>query len=264
MVVYNTFNGIETDAALFEILSNFSDDYIDSIIQESLEMKFRPFNNTLPNYPYLLERNFKAVKEHYHGDRTELIDEKRTDTFNRIINSICNYYNLTLINQIPDDNLYSFTFYLNKIFVLEFTERMINFFVNYIVTNAESFVAAIPEEKRTPRTNYAKKIFDNKDKLNYLIIYENMNYVFNILATLDIPFNNLILGLSDENVANFLTSYVADVNDCYKNYFASYLINENTRADMNAAIQLNIMKMVLGSDSILDPNNNPYIVDDGN
>lgn len=253
---------IETDSALFDILSHFSDDYIDNIITESLELKFRPFNNKLPNYPYLLETNFQAIFDHYAGDNIDVIKDKRYSTFNRIIQVICNYYNLSVTNPISDDIIYPFAFTLNQVFVMEFTQRLIDFFTNYIITNASSFVQAITPDKRAPHTNYAKKIFDNKDKVNYLIIYENMNTIFDMLIGTDIQFNNLVLGLSDQNTANFLTSYLADNGDCYKYHFATYLYNPDYKADMTASIQLNLMKMVLGDNSILNPNNNPFLVDD--
>lgn len=254
-------NTIETDSALFDILTNFSDDYIDNITRESLEMKFRPFNNKLPNYPYILERNFQAIIDHYTGDNIEMIKEKRLDTFNRIISVICEYYNLSIVNPIPDESIYSVTFWLNQIFVVEFTERMINFYTNYIMRNVSAFINVIPEEKRTPRTNYAKNIFNDKDKVDYIILYENINYVFNAMASMDIPFENLVTELSDESVSRFITSFITEIRDCYKNKFAVYLVDENYKTTMTAAIQLNLMKIVLGSNSILDPENNPFIVE---
>ena len=260
--VNDQINTIETDAALFDILTNFSDDYIDSIIQGALATKFRPYNNKLPNYPYLINTNFDAILDHYTGESIDTIKQKREDVFMRFVQSICDYYNLALTTMPDDGHLYSFTYILYQVFVLEFTERMITFFTNYIIQNADSFVNALPENRRIARSNYAKQIFNDKDKTNYLIIYENMPYIFDILAGLDINFNNLVLGLSDENTANFITSYVADKGNCYKYHFASYLINSDTKAEMNSALQLNLMKMVLGNDSILNPENNPFIKDE--
>lgn len=260
--VNDKINTIETDSALFDILSNFSDDYIDSIIQGSLQTKFRPYNNKLPNYPFLINSNFQAIFDHYTGESIDTIKQKREDVFMRFVNTICDYYNLSLTNTPDDDRLYPFTYVIYQVFVLEFTERMITFFTNYIIQNAESFVNSLPENRRTAHSNYAKQIFNDKTKTNYLIIYENMPYIFDILAGLDIPFNNLVLGLSDENTANFITAYVADNGDCYKYHYASYLVNSDTKAEMNSAIQLNLMKMVLGTDSILNPNNNPFIKDE--
>ena len=260
--VNDQINTIETDAALFDILTNFSDDYIDSIIQGALATKFRPYNNKLPNYPYLINTNFDAILDHYTGESIDTIKQKREDVFMRFVQSICDYYNLALTTMPDDGHLYSFTYILYQVFVLEFTERMITFFTNYIIQNADSFVNALPENRRIARSNYAKQIFNDKAKTNYLIIYENMPYIFDILAGLDINFNNLVLGLSDENTANFITSYVADKGNCYKYHFASYLINSDTKAEMNSALQLNLMKMVLGNDSILNPENNPFIKDE--
>lgn len=260
--VNDKINTIETDAALFDILSNFSDDYIDSIIHGALQTKFRPYNNKLPNYPYLINQNFTSILDHYTGESIDTIKQKREDVFMRFVDSICSWYNLSLTTTPSDESLYPFTYTLNQIFVLEFTERMISFFTNYIIQNAESFVNSLPESRRTAHSNYSKQIFNDKTKTNYLIIYENMQYVFDILAGLDIPFNNLVLGLSDENTANFITAYLADNGDCYKYHFVSYLINSDTRAEMNSAIQLNLIKLVIGNDSILNPDNNPFIKDE--
>jgi hypothetical protein len=78
---------------------------------------------------------------------------------------------------------------------------------------------------------------------------------------MDIPFENLVTELSDESVSRFITSFITEIRDCYKNKFAIYLIDENYKTTMTAAIQLNLMKIVLGSNSILDPENNPFIIE---
>lgn len=256
-------NTIETDQALFDILSNFSDDYIDNMVKASLDpkIKFRPFNNRLPDVPKALNLKFQSVKDHYTGDSVDLIDQKMYDSYMRIIQIICEFYNLSLnIDAITKENLYPFTYYMYQIFVTEFTNRMLDMYTTYIIENSTSIIANIPEDKRTIRSNYIKKIFDDKTKMNYMIIYENMNIVINILASLDIPFYQLLVRLSDEQSADFLSIFVNDNGDCYKYYFAPYLYSEDTKASMISILQLRIIDEALDHPgSIFNPENNPYL-----
>lgn len=256
-------NTIETDQALYDILSNFSDDYINAMVRESLEphVKFRPFNNRLPDLPKTLNLQFQAIKDHYTGDSEELIEQKMYDCYMQIVQMICDAYNLNLnINAISKENLYPLTFYMYQIFVTEFTNRMIDMYIDYIISNSNSIVANIPDDRKAIRSNYTKKIFDDKTKVNYMIIYENMNTVIDILSGLDVPFYQLLVKLSDEQSADFLSRFLTDNGDCYKYHFAPYLYSEDTKAAMTSILQLRIMNEALDHPgSIFNPENNPYL-----
>ena len=54
-------NRIDTDAAIGTILSHFNSDYINHVISDSLNMKFRPFDSPMPNMVDVLNRQFDSI-----------------------------------------------------------------------------------------------------------------------------------------------------------------------------------------------------------
>lgn len=251
---------ISTDKAIIDILNNFSDDFIENIIEESLKYKFRPYNTRTPNHPYVFEQQFKGIYENYEGDRKDLIDEKRHDTYMKIIDILCDHYNFAITTDIPEESLYSLTYILYQIFVTEFTDRMINLFSNYIYMNREALLNSMSDEQKSIKTTYAKKLYSDSKDQNIITLYDNMESVFNIVAGIDVPFYNLIALLSDNNTANFVASFISDCGDLYKYHYASYLINFSHRTDMMSNIKLKLVSYTLGTSSILNPETNPCIV----
>ena len=71
-----------------------------------------------------------------------------------------------------------------------------------------------------------------------ICVYENIIDILDNVASLDIPFYDLILAISDENTANFLSTYIVDGGDIYKNHFASYIYDPETRSQMITRIKL--------------------------
>lgn len=252
----SAYASIETDRAISTILGNFSEDFIRNSVQESLSFKFRPFNSRMPNFPGILEDNFKLVLTHSNGYDEE-INEKRRETYLSIIDIICENYHLSVVDDgIPDECIYSVCYFLYQILVSEFTERMMGFFSNYVISNIGSLLSHIPEEKKTAKTNYAKRIYTQQD---YVILYDNMEQVLDIVASLDIPFHTLLFYLSsDTKISDLLTSFIVDNGDIYKYFFASYITNPSTRTDMITTIKLNIVSMTAQNDAITNPSEASY------
>jgi hypothetical protein len=86
-------------------------------------------------------------------------------------------------------------------------------------------------------------------------IYDNMNLVVDILAGLDIPLNILITYLSDENTANFITTYISENGDTYKDRFASYILDSATKPDIVTAIRFKFVELTAENSDLFDPNN---------
>lgn len=251
----STFVSIETDRAISTILENFSEDFINDSVSGSLEYKFRPFDTRMPNFPAVLENNFKSILS-YSAGYEDQINEKRLETYYNIIEIICENYNLSIVGDgIPDEYVYQVCYFLYQILLSEFTERMIWFLSNYIIQNVGSLLSHIPEDKRIPKTNYAKRIYQKQD---YIALYDNMEQVLSIVASLDIPFSLLITYLADNTVADLLSRFIVDNGDIYKYHFARYIIDPSTRIDMITTIKLNIVSMTAQNDAITNPSESGY------
>lgn len=241
---------IETDRALADILSNFSPEYIQDLLTQAFMWKFRPFENRMPNYAYIFEQQYKGIKDNYVGPTPELIDQDRDNTYEMMINIICNNYNLIPdMDNITTENIYSICYILYQLLLSEFTERLIGFYSNYIVTHQAELIAALPEEKRNIKSSYSKKMYADPAQI---CIYENMVDILDMVASLDIPFYNLLIAISDENTANFITTYISDAGDIYKNYFASYVYDPATRAQMITKVKLAFVQITSDKMNIIN------------
>ena len=132
----NSFAGsIDTDMAIGSILSNFETAWVMNTVHDSLQMRFRPFAQPMPNYVDILERQFNTIIM-AGPDYVEKIQETRNETYKEIIQAICGYYNLVFTKPFEEVNpveLYGITHSLYDIFVSRFTDYMIEFYIKYII-----------------------------------------------------------------------------------------------------------------------------------
>ena len=251
-------SNIETDQALATILGNFSDEYIQDLINKAFVWKFRPFENRMPNYSFIIHNQYQGIKDNYTGPNPEIILDDEINTYINIIESICNNYNLQVdINNIPTESLYNIAFILCQLLLSEFTDRLIGFFNGYIANHSEDLVNSLPEEKRNIRSSYSKKVYVDPIQI---ALYENMADILDMIASLDIPMYDLFRAISDENTANFLSMYIDDIGDIYKNHFASYIFDPATRTNMITKIKLSFVQSTADKLNILngDESVNPY------
>ena len=138
----NTIGSLDTDLAIGTILTNFESSWVINTVQDSLNMRFRPFDvEGMPNYPDILQRQFNTIVA-AGPDYIEKTNEVRLSTYREIITTICEYYNLTF--EIPFENftadeLYGITRTMYDIFVSRFTQYMVDFFINYIIRNKSEY-----------------------------------------------------------------------------------------------------------------------------
>jgi len=252
--------GISTDYGIATILGNFSEDFIKDIIKESLDYRFRPYGLRSPNYPEILNSQLESVKANSIGYNDQ-IEDKKEEVFNSIIDSINEFYGMERSEDIPDEYLYTVTYLMYQIFVSEFTERMLNFYTQYILDNMDpilDYISKLAGDQKTSKTNYAKKLYNNE---KYITIYDNMNLVVDILAGLDIELPQLIEYLSDQTTSTMITNYISAIDDVYKNRFASFISDSATRADIITAVKFKFVQATVENTDLYDPTKNNLFVD---
>lgn len=250
------FIGINTDRDITAILSNFSDEYISDYMVNALEKyKFRPFNTRMPNFVYVLEQQFTGIKDNYSGNQPELIEQKRIKTYQSIIDIICDNYDLSVTTDIPDEYIYSVAYILYQVFVSEFSDYLISFFIKYLTTNKESLIANLTDEQKSAKSSYSKKAYNNA---NDIIVYENIDVILDMIANLDIDLSTYLLFTGGESTT-MITQYISDTMDIYKNHIASYIKNPNTRIDMITSIKIRFAGDISSNNNIIN-NSAQYFV----
>lgn len=238
---------LDTDQGLATILSNFSSDYILHVVEDSLNIKFRPFSDEMPNMCDILERQFAAVYANA-PDYTDQISFTRNETYQEIIKIICNYYNLEftgIFEEIDPNELYGIARTMYDIFISNFTTYCIGFFTKYILDNKESIYNMINNDPNIIRVKDNTKTTNKQlDDNELLLINMNVNSIVTNMPAFDIPFEQLLGYFCDPVIYNRLIQLLIDKGDIYKNYYASYIINPKTTAEMITCIKLSLQSMI--------------------
>lgn len=240
------FNSIDTDYGIGTILSNFETDYIIHVVQDSLNMKYRPFESPMPNMVDVYERNFIGIKNNSDGTYQENIDEVRRETYIEIINIICDYYSISCtadFDSLDTTNIYGIARILYEIFISRFTENFINFIVNYILVNTDSIVGYLEKEPDTIKPKEtgiydANRYSDQK----FILIHANTNKVVYNIAGYDIKLEDLINFFVDPSISGYINSILVDNGDIYKNHYASLILNPLFSPGILTNVKLNLQK----------------------
>lgn len=236
-------NTIDTDMGIGTILSNFNTNYINHVIDDSLNMKFRPFDGPMPNFVDILERQFNAILINT-PDYQEKVNEVRVETYKEIILKICTFYNISFVydfDSLSMQELYGIAHTMYDIFISRFTEFMFNFFVSYIVNNSNSIFQYLKNDENAIKPKetgaYAPKHFiDSK----YILIHANVNKVIYNMAGYDISLHTLLNYFLDANSAARLGSMLVDNGDIYKYHYASYILDQRYTANIMTNIKLKL------------------------
>lgn len=248
-----SYTNIDTDYAIGEILSRFDSEYITSVIQTSIENKFRPFSEPMPNMVAVLSRQFKGVLDNAPDYKNEVLNVEQ-QTYQEICQMICNYYNLQFdrdSDELYGETLRTFSFLLYDIFVARFTENIINFYTSYIMRNIDfiyNYLIEMPDIKK-PKENsiQAQKMYINP---KFALIHSNINQVILNMASYDISLTELLSYITDYNTTAMITKYVVDVGDIYKNHFASYIIDKNTMSGILTSVKLQLQGVTVSQTDI--------------
>ena len=239
----NNYTGsIDTDMAIGSILSNFDTSWVMNTIHDSLNMKFRPFGEPMPNFVDILNRQFDSVID-AGPDYKEKINETKIDTYKEIITAICDYYGLVFTEPFEEINpveLYGIAHTMYDIFISRFTDYMIHFFVTYITQNIDSIYNYLmnddsvkkPRDKDIPVKSYVNPKFH--------IIHANLNKIVMNMISYDIPLNTLLSYFVDQNTLYRLSMLLTDTGDIFKNHYAVYLQDQRYMADLLTSIKLKL------------------------
>lgn len=241
MLMNNTIiAGIRSDNALATILSNFETEYIVNMTKDSINMRFRPYETSLPSL-YSIETAFQSVINNTDSANIDKVMEAREQTYLEIINEICNYYGLEF-NRDFNTDIYSSAFWLYDFFVSNFTTHFFNFLQNYITINKTHLYHYLGLENKKDKDSssiYAKKLIDDT---KLAMLHANLGVVLDNIFVFDISYEDLLnysLG-NNADLKSFLYNIVKDVNgNIFKEKYAP-LYYTPYRTDIITSVKLRI------------------------
>ena len=240
-MINNSSWSIDTDAGIGTILGYFNSEYILHVVEDSLSIRFRPYQDDMSNMVDVLERQLLAVYAN-SGDYKQEVLTKRSDTYEEIIKIICRYYNLTFtgdFDSFNDQELYGIARTMYDIFIAKFTQILVGFFTSYIINNADDIYAYLIADPKyiKPKESgayAAKNYIDPK----YITIHANINQVIYNMASYDISLQEILEYSCDPNTASTLSNMLVDNGDVYKSRYASYITDPVYSAQLLTAIKL--------------------------
>ena len=251
----NNFAGsIDTDIAIGSILSNFDSAWVMNTVHDSLQMRFRPFAQPMPNFVDILERQFNTVLM-AAPDYQEKVNETRLESYKEIIQVICLYYNLVFTKPFEEINpveLYGIAHSLYDIFISRFTDYMVDFYIKYIINNMDSIYAYLVADDniKKPREKdmMAKSYIDPK----FQLIHANLNKIILNMTAYDVPIEVLLQYFVDQPTALTLSQLLIDTGDIYKNYYAVFLQDQRYMAQLLTTIKLQLQSRTQESFNVRD------------
>lgn len=234
---------IKTDQALNSILEKFDTNYIIHIVEDSINLRFRPYNTAMPGLNSI-EEYFQRNINNFPPSEVDQIIAVRYETYRKIIDIVCNFYNLTYIDN-PQVDIYSAAYYIYRTFVSDFTNTVTGFFIKYIIDNQDAIYNNLnlieTRKNKDSSSNYSKRLYTNQ-KLG--LIHANIAQVLDDICTYDISIYDVIREAlkGDNNTIAFLCSILQDNGTFFKTYISCYLNNMATRADIITNIKLNLQE----------------------
>lgn len=253
----NNFNSISTDYGLATILSNFESDYIVHIVQDSLNMRFRPFESTpMPNIVDIYQRNFLDIQNNADQEYQEKIEQVKHDTYEEIIAVICQYYDITSnidFSELSGDRLYSIARILYDIFVCRFSENFISFIIRYIISNSEAIYTYLNKQEDCIRPKETgqfdiKNYSDNK----FILIHANLNTVVYNMVSYDISLDELLRYFLDSRTYKEFSNLFVENTNVFKNHFACYITDPIYQAGVLTNVKLQLQAETINMSHLLN------------
>lgn len=232
---------INVNNQLAIMLSNFDETYVMHLVDDSLGMRFRPFQLPLPNIVLSFENTLKSIIENVPDGKDQCL-EVRESTYKNIIDYICNFYQLSFNSEEEISDYFTLANILYELLVSNFESTMVNVFISFILKekkNLYDWLMKNPEiQAKNSSSSYNKKIYKN-GKL--AIIQANIDMVLNVIVTANITFENILeMCIPDKNMIRYILTYISDTQDIFKNHFLLFLNNPATRPDLITEIKLKL------------------------
>lgn len=233
---------IVSDREIAAVLSYFTPDMIQNVLDDVLNEKTRPYSTNIGNLVNAYETNFKIAVSNYpnYADNLQRI---RIETFETVMDRICNFHNIEWeLN--PGMDLYTAAFYTYQFLISNFKINITRFFSNFIIREKNNIYEALKlsemKKNKDSSSLYSRKVYNGLDS-KISVIHANLDYVLTQISGFDISLDTIIENVyfGDKNVIQILQSVLVDKGDFFRNFYVSVL-NSSGRAELITAIRLQL------------------------
>lgn len=230
------------------ILSKFNTNFIYDCIENALTAKNNAqFIIPNPNLVRSLEDNFIIMQQNFPDDRANIL-ACRKETYNEIINYLCDKFNLSFSTNDEID-LYSAAYYLYDFLVSNYLQNLTLFFGKFILHEKNNLYKSLNLDrfKKSNNINYGKKLI--KDPIISIILTQ-ISYIIDQLMSFDFDFDSIVrIAYDNNNISNFIISQFND-NEYFYNFYKSDISNSFIRPNIITNIRLLIQNSAISEDAL--------------
>lgn len=254
----NTEYSVVTNAEVADVIAHFSDEMIMDIVEKNL-MNRLSFTVQKANLVHSLEEDFKQSFQLYPAYYQEF-SQKRFDLYSKIIQKICDFYNISCSSTSDTNEIHSRAFYLYSLFVSDFSNYVVRFFTNYIIREKNALYdfmeAELTAKNKDYNALYSKKIYSNNTNHKLVAIHANLDFVVDNICAFDINIESFIRNAlyGQPQIIKYLTLVISENNgDLFSQHIVPFV-------QQNKTMILTYLKLSLQHSITPDISN--YIKDD--
>lgn len=245
-----------TENELAVVLSNYNSNFVYDIVHYQIDRAISGEANTIntpPNVVGAWEQNFKAIMDQYGAEGSVKIQEVRQETYNEIIEIICNAFGLNFT--VSDVDIYSAAYTLYDFFVCNYSKNIIAFYSKYIYKERSSIYESMGlsemKKNKDSSTIYGKRMY--KD-IKLAVINANITKIIeNINSGMEFDFASIVNTIiDDKNYARYVLSLVADNGNIFSNFIVNTV--KNNMAEYITGIRFMIQELAISHDQIIYTN----------
>jgi hypothetical protein len=198
-----------------------------------------------PNFVGSFENNFILMQNEYPGD-SQNIRIVREEVYRKIIDLLCNRFNLEFNNVDDTIDLYTAAYYLYDFLVCNRNTIMVNFFTAFIINNKDSLYSMLNvEDNKKPKDSssvYGKRVYTDP---KYAVISANIPTIINYISNMDIRLINIFQSVYvDINLVQFMDNAFADKGNFFKEHYCSAITNIEIMPIIITNIRLALQRLV--------------------
>ena len=226
------------ESEVASLLSNFNNNYIMDVVNDNVSRRFNhSVSISKPNIVGAFELNFKDITAAYPTDYDNVM-MIREDTYRQVINSICNGFGGIMYVGDLDDS-YQLAYNMYDIFVCNYSDSLVRFFTNYILTYYNELYDAMGLEQykksKDSTSLYMKKITDMTEVTVILsrirdVIYYISGFDINIARFLSVCNYN-------QETINFIVNNIAETEPIFQREFQQVANDAALMTDIRISIQ---------------------------
>ena len=195
------------------LLLSLNDDLLIDSIEEQINNPSSVFYEK-SNYVEVFEDRYKYIVERFKDipDLLQEVSECRSIFYGKVFNLVANHYGIELDTDTNENNMYIMTKVLYEFLVLNYTDNVKAFVLQYISLNKKPLAQEFASEKTKLDASSARKLAKNP---NDVIILTNMYKVIDYIVSLEL------------SVTEILRYIITDDESEFNNYFMNqYFIQE--------------------------------------